>query len=711
MVTVGVDIGGFTSKVCVGWNGADSVELHVNRVSNRETPTVVSFDKRNRIYGEEADLRSTSLRSSSIYLLSYLDGLTRDEFLAFLDSRKYLFSVSVDESSPEPAFTVPFDEQEFTVLPAEVYAFFVNKLLETVRKQLGSEESSTNGSIQLSLSVPLYFTDGQKRSLVKSLAALGLGGIQLHKQTECLLNRWCESHLPDVYETFVSSRTDVPTMKLAFMDVGFCHCTFFVAEIGKKDGAFEQRIISEESSDAVGTYQMIEKLADHVRSTIRETKGEDIKVPSRQALYIFKACAKALKELSVVNEVKIDCERVLEDGDDFSMTVSREKFEDLCAPLKEQLNTIISRQMESVEAGSLLAIEALGGGSRVPFVKALATDIATEKQALQAVRMSMDSTSAIATGAVCLARSNAQPVLSSDDPDLQVTEDEMKEITTREERFSPIENEEFKKRAILNEIDQYIIKTKNDIRGPYSQQVNPEDVERLLEPLERLAQGAPYDRTTSEFCASQLSHCRSAISTNYPDYFKALEEAERARENEIKQSALEQVVGTVSEVNMDVNLPKATCLKRAAKNKEEGNALISGGNIEMAAQHYVKALQYCSKVSNADEEERKQLDSLKLASNLNLAMCYIKMDTQPSYKKAVNCCTQALEISSNNTKALYRRAFAYDKLNQLDDALKDATLGIEKFPDNAELKLLHECLEKKVKLQEQRLKKVYARMF
>lgn len=71
---------------------------------------------------------------------------------------------------------------------------------------------------------------------------------------------------------------------------------------------------------------------------------------------------------------------------------------------------------------------------------------------------------------------------------------------------------------------------------------------------------------------------------------------------------------------MDVTLPKATCIKRAAKNKEEGNALITGGNIEMAAQHYVKALQYCSKVTDATEEEREQLDSLKLASNLNLAM-------------------------------------------------------------------------------------------
>lgn len=710
MATVGADIGGFTSKVCVSWAGNDSVELHVNRVSNRETPTVVAFDKRIRIYGEEADLRSTSLYKSSICLLPYIAGISTVELQNYISSRKYLFSVAVDGENAEASFRVTFDDQPCSVRSTDAYAFFVNKLLETVRKQIGTTESGSNGDITLCLAVPIYITQARQYAIHKSLAGLGLGGIRMYKQTECLVRRWCDSHLPDVFDEFTAA-TSRQSMTVAFLDVGFCHCTFFVAEITTGE-TFEHRIIAEESNDTVGTYQMVEKLSDFICSKILESKGEHITVPSRQALYIYKACSKALKELSVVPDVKIDCERVLSDGDDFSTTVSRDQFDALCTPLKENLETMMDKHLACVEVGSLLAIEALGGGSRVPFVKGLANDIAATYGALQTVRMSMDSTSAIANGAVCLAKLNAPMLLDTDDSACQVSEAELLALQQREEHFSVIESEEFKKRSILNEIDQYIIKTKNDARGAFSQHLKLEQVETFLNELEEFALDAAHNKTvTSSQCESQLTECRNKVNEKSPDYTKALEDAEKARQAEIERSNIAQQTHSISEVNMDVTLPKATCIKRAAKNKEEGNALITGGNIEMAAQHYVKALQYCSKVTDATEEEREQLDSLKLASNLNLAMCYIKMDTEASYRKAVGCCTQALDISGSSTKALYRRAFAYDKLNQLDDALSDARMGVEKFPDNAELELLHECLEKKVKLQEQRLKKVYSRMF
>lgn len=45
---VGIDFGAAFSRLCVSKNGTDHIELHVNRVSNRQTPTLVSFDKRVR---------------------------------------------------------------------------------------------------------------------------------------------------------------------------------------------------------------------------------------------------------------------------------------------------------------------------------------------------------------------------------------------------------------------------------------------------------------------------------------------------------------------------------------------------------------------------------------------------------------------------------------------------------------------------------------
>lgn len=76
----------------------------------------------------------------------------------------------------------------------------------------------------------------------------------MYKQTECLVRRWCDSHLPDVFDEFTAA-TSRQSMTVAFLDVGFCHCTFFVAEITTGE-TFEHRIIAEESNDTVGTYQV-----------------------------------------------------------------------------------------------------------------------------------------------------------------------------------------------------------------------------------------------------------------------------------------------------------------------------------------------------------------------------------------------------------------------------------------------------------------------
>ncbi|CDR95612.1 tetratricopeptide repeat domain containing protein, putative [Babesia bigemina] len=716
MATVGLDLGGFSSKVCVSWPGNDSIELHVNRLSNRETPTIVAYDKRIRcvfergrltgcrLYGEEADLRSTSLFNSSLCLLPYTVNLSEEPVLSLINARRYLFSLPVDEASTDLAFTVTFDDQQCAVQPRDVFAFFVNRLLDTVRKQLGVADPRANDQIQLSVPVPQYFTQDQHVAIYRALAAWGFGRIRLYKQSECLLRRWCDSHLPDVFTEFTSS-TGQPKMHVAFLDVGFCHCTFFVAEVTKGD-ELEYRIVAEESNDAVGTYQMVEQLANFVCGSIKDKHGVDLQPPSRQAFNVYKACAKALKELSVVADVKIDCERVLADGDDFSTVLTRVDFEDMCDPLKGTLQGMMDRVLAHVEPGSLLAIETIGGGSRVPFVRLLATEAAKSLGATQVVRMSLDSTSATASGAVCLARADAPSLLEVAGAAVALEESEAKAALARDDVFSVVESEEFRKRSVLNEVDQYIIKTRNDARGAFSQQLQLDEVEPFLSALDDFALSAASDKGVSaSACESQLNACRDKVRERCPAYVQALEEAEKAKAAEIERSAMAPDFSSVSEVNMDVTLPKATCLKRAAKNRLEGNALFSGGNIEMAAQHYVKALQYCSKVSGPDDEERAELDSLKLASNLNLAMCYIKMGTEASYRKAVSCCSQALELSPDNTKAIYRRAFAYDKLNELDNALADARLGVSKFPDAADLKQLLAVLEKKAKLQEDRVKK------
>lgn len=54
---------------------------------------------------------------------------------------------------------------------------------------------------------------------------------------------------------------------------------------------------------------------------------------------------------------------------------------------------------------------------------------------------------------------------------------------------------------------------------------------------------------------------------------------------------------------------------------------------------------------------------------------------------------------------------AYEKLNDLDNALKDANAGAGLDSENQDFKKMCDRVEKKIKLQLQKQKKVFSKMF
>jgi len=69
---------------------------------------------------------------------------------------------------------------------------------------------------------------------------------------------------------------------------------------------------------------------------------------------------------------------------------------------------------------------------------------------------------------------------------------------------------------------------------------------------------------------------------------------------------------------------------------------------ELARRQYKKIVRYLS--SEADRSE--SVRSLLLAGNLNLALCYLKLD---QHQRARDACDAALSLVPDHIKALYRR--------------------------------------------------------
>ncbi|KAK2197447.1 bifunctional ATPase [Babesia duncani] len=695
---VGVDIGGNSARVCVCKNGSDKIELHVNRVSNRQTPTLVSFDKRLRIYGEEAESRAVSLFKQTIPILPYIAGLINDEFAELLKKRKYLFGLHANPNDPLVQFKVTFDDQPYDVYAGEVLVYFVEKLFETIVRDLSLPLPQGLQQLQMAYSIPSYFKNEHVQQIHNFLSIIGFGNIKYYKESNCLLRRWCSAHASFISETL--KEKGAPPLTIAFLDIGFVHSSFIIAQVELQDEP-KFKIIAEDSTDAVGTYQMIHLLCDHVCNLIKEKHGHVISTSSRQSFSILRGCTKALKDLSTIPDVKIEFERVLEDGDDFITTITRQELEDLASGLDNFLRNMIAKVVEEIEINNLIGIEILGGGSRIPFIKKIAESFANDFGESCVVRMSMDSTCAIAHGATNLLMDKVPCDFNVD----ASTNLDLTKLNAQRKQMDEIQQEQLNKMSIINDIDKYIIATRRDATGDYSNVLPIDKIGPMLDDLDQFSISAISEKSVcSRTCTEKLEECKQKIAADFPKYLEALEAAELERQRQLQLEEAEEIKSSRNSIDMDVVLPTGTCIKRASKNKQEGNVLLGDGNIEMAIIHYVKSIQYCAKASKPNEEQAQQLSDLRLASNLNLAMCYLKLKTEAGYNKAVNAATAALEISPNNPKAIFRRAIAYEELNNLDQAMADALHGLDKHPENLDLINRDALYLKKAYRLEQRLK-------
>lgn len=113
-------------------------------------------------------------------------------------------------------------------------------------------------------------------------------------------------------------------------------------------------------------------------------------------------------------------------------------------------------------------------------------------------------------------------------------------------------------------------------------------------------------------------------------------------------------------------------------------------------------------VSDKEGSHVEECKNLILTSNLNLALCYLKINET---FEAKNAATSALEIDPKNEKALFRRGQAYLALGEAHLAAKDFTEVLNVDPTNKAAQTQLAVCNKSMREQLQKEKKIYANMF
>ena len=137
----------------------------------------------------------------------------------------------------------------------------------------------------------------------------------------------------------------------------------------------------------------------------------------------------------------------------------------------------------------------------------------------------------------------------------------------------------------------------------------------------------------------------------------------------------------------------------AKRFKDLGNEMFKAGNSLNALDNYRYGIQRIIPAYEVSEEEKQEIDPLKISFYLNIAACQIKLK---NFEYAVTNCTKALEMDNNNAKALYRRSVANLELNDLDKAKEDIVAGLKIESENSAFKKQLQKLESKFEEQNRR---------
>uniref|UniRef100_A0A8C1IV06 peptidylprolyl isomerase n=1 Tax=Cyprinus carpio TaxID=7962 RepID=A0A8C1IV06_CYPCA len=144
--------------------------------------------------------------------------------------------------------------------------------------------------------------------------------------------------------------------------------------------------------------------------------------------------------------------------------------------------------------------------------------------------------------------------------------------------------------------------------------------------------------------------------------------------------------------------------------KNIGNNFFKPQNWQSAIKKYSKAFRYLEICSNTldDDSAQKKLEPTALSCILNTAACKLKLKL---WQEAIESCDEALELNQTNTKALFRRAQAWQGLKEFNKAMGDLKKAQEIAPDDKAIGNEMLKLKQQVKEEKEKEKKIYAKMF
>lgn len=351
---IGIDLG--TTYSCVGIFKNGRVEIIPNEFGNRITPSVVAFTDDERLVGEAAKNHALLEPKRSIHVVKRLIG-RKFEDKEVQNDIKWL-PYDVVQKQGKPYVSIDTTSGKRTLSPEEVSSYVLLKMKDIAENYIGQEVKYAV------VTVPAYFNDAQRQATKDAGTIAGLEVLRIINE-------------PSAAAIAYGLDKKQGEKNVIVFDLG--GGTFDVSLLTIDNGVFE--VIATAGDTHLGGEDFDQRLTEHLVRQFKKKHDVDIKKDARALKKLMVEVEKAKRDLSSVLQVKIEIEGLI-DGIDFEETVTRARFEELCADLFKKTLTPVQTVLDDsgFKKSEIDEIVMVGGSTRIPKVQSLIKDFFNGKE-------------------------------------------------------------------------------------------------------------------------------------------------------------------------------------------------------------------------------------------------------------------------------------------------------------------------------------------
>jgi len=368
---VGIDLG--TTYSCVGTFQHGKVEIIANDQGNRTTPSYVAFTDTERLIGDAAKNQVAINPTNTIFDAKRLIGRKFGDSTVQSDRKHWPFNVV--DANGLPKLRVEYQNEEKTFTPEEISSMVLTKMKETAEAYLGSTVT------EAVITVPAYFNDSQRQATKDAGVIAGLNVLRIINEPTAAAIAYG-----------LDKKKGSGESNVLIFDLG--GGTFDVSILSIDDGIFEVKATAGDTH--LGGEDFDNRMVDHFVNEFKRKHKKDISGNKRALRRLRTACERAKRTLSASAQASIEIDSLFE-GIDFYTSITRARFEELCADLFKGTLEPVEKALRDakMDKSSINDIVLVGGSTRIPKVQKLLQDFFNGKE----LNKSINPDEAVAYGA------------------------------------------------------------------------------------------------------------------------------------------------------------------------------------------------------------------------------------------------------------------------------------------------------------------------